>query len=243
MLIGYNNDVQHRGKTFHVQTEDRGMHAKQIETQIFCSGAILDTRIVSYADLIEGVTGIDERNKAIKTLMQNTHRELYKRMVAGEYDHFVGLEPIGDNPGTEAIDEAAEGFNPGQDRVPAAALEVEKGGSFEMPESAEEHVDLSKLKDQLGEIGDEESEDDQPTQITSIDALPELLQLKKANKPAKSQKAAVLVPPKPRVGLSRDGSSDDVTFPGKGVEAWQGCHPVSSDLSIVALVEKHLSKG
>jgi hypothetical protein len=243
MLIGYNNDVQHRGKTFHVQTEDRGMQSKQIETQIFCSGAILDTRIVSYADLIEGVSSIDERNKAIKTLMQNTHRELYKRMVAGEYDHFVGLEPIGDKPATEALDEAAEDFNPGQDRVPAAALEVEQGGEFEMPEGADEHVDLSKLKDQLGELGDDESEDDQPTQITSIDGLPELLQLRKANKPAKSQKAAVMLPPKPRVGSSRDGSPDDITFPEKGVEAWQGCHPMTSDLSIVELVEAHLSKG
>ena len=242
MLIGYNNDVQHRGKTFHVQTEDRGMQAKQIETQIFCSGAILDTRIVSYAELIEGVSSIDERNKAIKTLMQNTHRELYKRMVAGEYDHFVGLEPVGDKPGTEAIDEAVGGFSPGQDRVPAAALKVEEGGSFEMPEAAEEHVDLSKLKDQLGALGDEESEDDQPTQITSIDALPELLQLKKANKSVKPQKAAVMLPPKPKVGSTRNGS-DDVSFPGRGVEAWQGCHPVTAELSIVALVERHLSKG
>lgn len=241
MLIGYNNDVQHRGKTFHVQTEDRGLQSKQIETQIFCSGAILDTRIVSYADMIDGVEDLDERNKTIKTLMQTTHRDLYKRMVAGEYDHFVGLDPIDDRPATEAIDEAAEGFSPGQDRVPAAALEVEKGGAYKMPEDEEEHVDLSKLKDQLGELGAEDS-DESPTQITSIDALPELLQLKKASKPGKSQISAMILPPKPRMGSSRD-DVDEVFFPGKDIEAWQGCHDASSELSIVGLVEKFVSKG
>ena len=90
MLIGYNNDVQHRGKTFHVQTEDRGLQSKQIETQIFCSGAILDTRIVSYADMIDGVEDLDERNKTIKTLMQTTHRDLYKRTVS--YTHLRAHE-------------------------------------------------------------------------------------------------------------------------------------------------------
>ena len=240
MLIGYNNDVQHRGKTFHIQTEDRGMHSKQIETQIFCSGAILDTRIVSYAEAIEGLGGKDERNKAIKTLMQTTHRELYKKMIAGDYDHFVGLEPVGSRPQTEAIDEALEDFKPGQDRVPAQALEVEKGGEFEMPEAGEEHVDLSKLKDQLGELGDDDDDDDAPTQISSIDAIPELLQLKKANKPSKIQKAKVMMPPKPRVGTSQQGG--EVVFPQTGVQAWQGCHESSADLSLVGLVEKFLSK-
>ena len=119
MLIGYNNDVQYRGKTFHIQTEDRGAPAHQIETQIFHSGAILDTRIVSYAEKVNEIADKETRNKSIKQLMQVTHRELYKNLFAGQYDAFAGLEPL-----TEKVDPAevaADEFNPSQERVPEAA--------------------------------------------------------------------------------------------------------------------------
>ena len=54
MQIGFNNDIDYRGKTFHIQTEDRGLPAAQIETQIFCAGAILDTTIISYQKIMDG---------------------------------------------------------------------------------------------------------------------------------------------------------------------------------------------
>ena len=128
MLIGYNNDVQHRGKTFHIQTEDRGAPSNQIETQIFHSGAILDTRIISYEDKLAGVNDRATRNKSIKQLMQTTHRELYKNLLSGKYDEFAGLEPLADVESDVEVDDKIEDFTPSQERVPQAALELEEKG-------------------------------------------------------------------------------------------------------------------
>ena len=124
MLIGYNNDIEYRDKTFHIQTEDRGLSDCKIETQIFHSGAILDTRITSYEkyrDLDE-----DERNRKVEALMKASHRDLYRKLLGGEYDAFAGLEPLDDGERSEVFEEAH--LEPGQDRVPAGALEIERKG-------------------------------------------------------------------------------------------------------------------
>src|SRR5438093_339781 len=53
MVTGFNTDVQHRGKTYHVQTEDKGLQNPIIETLIYMGGEILAARRTSYADLLE----------------------------------------------------------------------------------------------------------------------------------------------------------------------------------------------
>src|SRR6266571_4786093 len=62
MVTGFNTDVQHGDKTYHVQTEDRGLQNPIIETLIYMGGEILAARRSSYADLLE--KGIDEKDIA-----------------------------------------------------------------------------------------------------------------------------------------------------------------------------------
>ncbi|MEM1349163.1 MAG: hypothetical protein AAGI01_11440, partial [Myxococcota bacterium] len=147
MLIGYNNDVQYRNKTFHIQTEDRGMGVKQIETQIFHSGAILDTRIVSYEELIANKAG-DEKKSAIRSLMQTTHRELFKNLMEGQYDDFVGLAPLKDKEKPEAVE---DDFRPAQERVPDAVRILEEGGEVNV-HGANDHMGLEALKEKLSSM-------------------------------------------------------------------------------------------
>ncbi len=249
MLIGYNNDVQHRGKTFHIQTEDRGMSSKQIETQIFHAGAILDTRIVSYEDLLDA-SDKAKQNKSIKGLMQTTHKELFRNLMSGQYDHSVGLEAAP----SEAVPAAAEpeSFEPGQDRVPEAARRIEAGESVDIDsitgEQGDQHVDLAKLQEQLAEVGDEDS-DGAPTQITSLDAIPDLLQAPLAPKSNIRQTGARKAPnfnirslgkPNLKESLKRAASKETFALPTSGNLAWQGCQPPTEDLSIAELVEAFL---
>jgi hypothetical protein len=162
MLIGYNNDVEYRGKQFHIQTEDHGMNLSKIESQVFHQGQILDTEYVDYGDIVEEHDGSDEAlNKRLQSLLLRTHKGLYKRLVAGEYDDMVGLEPL-DDP--EEVDKPApEEFEPGQDRVPAAAQQIEEEGeeAFEQfhENQAQKHVDLDNLKDHLSGVDEEEEEE------------------------------------------------------------------------------------
>ncbi len=168
MLIGYNNDIEHRGVTFHIQTEDRGSTDNKIETQLFHGGAILDTKITSYEEIVEGLEG-EARNKKIKSVMKASHRSLFKNLLAGKYDEQVGLEPLEKTQDElrQAYRDKIKEFQPGQDRVPQAAVELEEDGidalqqeaameGFEDP-ADQEHVDLSSLKDQLESV---EGDDD-----------------------------------------------------------------------------------
>jgi hypothetical protein len=54
MLSGINTDIEHDGKIYHVQTEDGGHQNPVIVTHLFAGGAILASRKVSYADVIQG---------------------------------------------------------------------------------------------------------------------------------------------------------------------------------------------
>ncbi len=147
MLIGYNNDVQYRGLTFHIQTEDRGSGNDQsVESQLFQGGQILDTRITPYAELVQNLSD-DERDKKIRSIMQASHKGLFKKLKAGEYNHLVGLDPV-ESAAVEEVDEAD--FTPSQERVPDAARLVEQEGeaAFHSP-NVGDHVDLAALKSKL----------------------------------------------------------------------------------------------
>lgn len=246
MLIGYNNDVQYRGKVFHIQTEDRGMVDQRIETQIFYAGAILDTRIVPYGALSEE-SDTDTRNRKLKALMQTTHRELYKKLLSGEYDAFAGLEPQEKAP-AEAPSQAVEAFQPGHERVPEVAREIEAGAPFEIKDGGD-HVDLRSLKAKLARVeaasaasaADDDDDVDIPTQITSLDAV-SVAGLASGDKPASSPKkpaplpslSALAAPPRsrPLEPLANAGAHKPT-----GAQAWRGCAAPKEDLSITALVE------
>ena len=174
MLIGYNNDVEYRGKEFHIQTEDHGENDPRIESQVFHQGQILDTEIISYVSILKRFDDEEEAHEKVKSLMWKTHKGLYERLVSGAYDERVGLEPLEeDDVDAPAPDE----FKPGQDRVPTAAKVVEEKGeeAFEQfhEQEARKHVDLHSLKDQLG---DEEGEapDAEPSEADDgDDEMPE----------------------------------------------------------------------
>jgi len=159
MLIGFNNDVEYRGMTFHIQTEDHGIGGSTIETQLFYSGAILDTVMSSYAEAIAGL-GDDDAEEHIRAQMKASHRSLFKKLRAGEYDEMVGLERLSLAEESD-IEAEAEGFTPSQERVPAEAQKIEEGGAAAIEEFEKKHADpkksvshmsLDKLKSQLSAL-------------------------------------------------------------------------------------------
>lgn len=226
MLIGYNNDVEYRNKVFHIQTEDRGLGNCKIETQIFHSGEILDTLITSYEKYTEE-PDVELRNKRIQALMQASHRELYKRLLGGEYDEFAGLEPMADADRKKLLGGPAapsEDFQPSQDGIPQGALAIEQGDA-EMVAALQgrtptgEQLDLSKLKNKLSRMHSEVSEvEEAPTQAVSVDNLKDALSFDKRTPAAAEVHIATV----------------------DGARAWQGCEAPRDDLSVTDLVTQHL---
>ena len=250
MLIGFNNDVEYRGKTFHIQTEDHGEGDPRIETQLFFSGAILDTVITSYEETLEGYDG-PEAEERIRAQMKASHRSLYKKLMAGEYDEFAGLEPL------EAVEEAPpepnpNEFTPSQERVPAAAAKVEEEGEDAILEfqkkKAKNHVSLDKLKDQLSSLdkASEESEESEaeddieddvaPTQV--IEASDAGLEFSSVSQDGGQATGSAAVSAPARTSAPAEPSQLD--YDKTGQEAWEGCKPPAEDLSLTGLVEDFL---
>ncbi len=82
MLPGYNTDINHRGRTYHVQTEDTGREDALIETLVFEGGRILDAHRYSYETLSH-----DEYDPTkITKVMEQQHREMIKLVKTGTFD-------------------------------------------------------------------------------------------------------------------------------------------------------------
>lgn len=163
MLHGYNNDVEYRGKEFHIQTEDLGEGIGKIEAQIFHEGQILDTETISYDEVMEGTGDDGNLKKKLKSLLQATHKGLYERLVSGEYDEIVGLDPVEDEEIEDVTD--PDEFQPSQERVPDAAKQVEEEGEEAFKQfhesKAEKHVNLDDLKGHLEDVDSDAEETDE----------------------------------------------------------------------------------
>lgn len=88
MLSGINTDIEHGGKTYHVQTEDGGHRNPVIVTHLFAGGAILSSKKVSYADVVKTGPNPD----VIREMMKEQHQGMIKSLTAGE---FGGRAPKG----------------------------------------------------------------------------------------------------------------------------------------------------
>jgi len=59
-LLGYNNNVRHKNRVFHIQTEDSGIKHPHIITHLFMDGGrILKSLKTSYAEHV-GVEGMSD---------------------------------------------------------------------------------------------------------------------------------------------------------------------------------------
>ncbi len=83
MQTGYNHNITHGGKTYHIQTEDCGVFNPFVLTHIFLKGVVIDTLKESYADIM--AEGMDIREK-VRDLMKRQHLTMIKRTISGYYD-------------------------------------------------------------------------------------------------------------------------------------------------------------
>jgi hypothetical protein len=85
MVTGYNDSVKHHGKTYHVQTEDRGRKNPIIETLIYVGGKIIHRQVSSYADQNQDPK-YDE--KVIRILLDQQHDKIKEEIQAGRFEEF-----------------------------------------------------------------------------------------------------------------------------------------------------------
>jgi outer membrane biosynthesis protein TonB len=86
MVPGFNHNIKHKGKIFHVQTEDSGALNPHIITHLFVGGNILATKKTSYADIVNA----DNLHDIVRELMEEQHKAMLRNLVNGVYDNMDG---------------------------------------------------------------------------------------------------------------------------------------------------------
>jgi hypothetical protein len=82
VITGFNTDIKHNEKVYHVQTEDKGVANPYIETLVYVGGEILASKKTSYAEQLK--TGVDD--KWIGGLMEQQHRTMIAAIKRGRFD-------------------------------------------------------------------------------------------------------------------------------------------------------------
>jgi len=109
-LLGYNTNIRHHGKVYHVQTEDSGVSRPHILTHLFADGGrIVASRKTEYAEHLEA----PDLQEIVKKLMQTQHKAMCIALRDGAYDEDPVPAPIPEAvPASmldaEALDRAAE---------------------------------------------------------------------------------------------------------------------------------------
>jgi hypothetical protein len=85
-LLGYNNNVRHKGKVFHVQTEDSGVKYGHIITHLFMDGGrILKSVKTSYAEYVEN----DRMGEIVREMMKQQHKAMFIALRDGKFDVII----------------------------------------------------------------------------------------------------------------------------------------------------------
>src|ERR1700674_5413224 len=82
-LLGYNNNARHKGKVFHIQTEDSGVKYGHIITHLFMDGGrILKSVKTSYAEYI----GNARVTEIVREMMKQQHKAMFIALRDGKFD-------------------------------------------------------------------------------------------------------------------------------------------------------------
>ncbi len=94
MITGFNTDIKHNDKVYHVQTEDKGVGNPYIESLVYVGGEILASKKTSYAEQLK--SGVDD--KWIGGLMEQQHRTMIAAIKRGRFDHPADATRAGRDP-------------------------------------------------------------------------------------------------------------------------------------------------
>ena len=118
MVPGFNHNIKHQGRVYHVQTEDSGASNPHIITHLFVGGNILATKKTSYADIVQA----DNLHAIVRELMQEQHKAMLRNLINGVYDN-MAVPPAGplEQAGQPSRPPAAPAERPSQQPPPAQA--------------------------------------------------------------------------------------------------------------------------
>ena len=109
-VTGFNHNIKHKGKVYHVQTEDSGISNPHIITHLFVGGNILATKKSSYADIVKS----ENLSELVRELMEEQHKQMLRNLINGVYDN---------------VDRGATAYQPGELAPDSSAAKTAPSGT------------------------------------------------------------------------------------------------------------------
>lgn len=91
--LGYNHNIPHRGRLYHVQTEDSGVAKAHIFTHVFYDGTIISSNKITY----DPEAQVEDLDQHIIGLMQESHKSMIRQLRRGAFDDKI-VTYIGEHP-------------------------------------------------------------------------------------------------------------------------------------------------
>src|SRR5580700_243518 len=90
--VGFNNNVQYKGKHYHVQTEDSGLGKPHVITHVFADGGrVIKSHKRGYASAVERADVVTY----VRALMKGQHMEMVLALREGHFDPIILGERVG----------------------------------------------------------------------------------------------------------------------------------------------------
>jgi hypothetical protein len=102
-VTGFNHNIKHKGKVYHVQTEDSGIANPHIITHLFVGGNILASKKTSYSDIAKA----PNLAELVKEMMEEQHKEMLRNLIGGTYDNIENANSRAYQPGHLASEKEA----------------------------------------------------------------------------------------------------------------------------------------
>src|SRR5690349_18859026 len=103
-LLGYNTNVRHKGKLYHIQTEDSGVNHPHIITHLFADGGrIVASKKTEYGQHL----GSANLQVIVKKLMQEQHKAMFIALRDCVYDEDQAAQKAEATTGTASVAEPA----------------------------------------------------------------------------------------------------------------------------------------
>jgi hypothetical protein len=112
MAVGFNHNIKHKGKMYHIQTEDSGLDNPHLITHLFVGGNILASKKTSYADIV----GAENLSQVVRELMEEQHKEMLRSLINGAYDDIDA-----------AYAQQAQSFQPGEIEADGRTVQLQPG--------------------------------------------------------------------------------------------------------------------
>jgi hypothetical protein len=122
MVVGFNHNIKHKGKMYHIQTEDSGLDNPHIITHLFVGGNILASKKTSYADIVAA----ENLAQVVRELMEEQHKEMLRNLINGVYDDIDA-----------ASAQQAQAFQPGQIEADGRTVRLQPGMVMPAPRAAQ----------------------------------------------------------------------------------------------------------